>query len=343
MGEIPRDYPSVTEIRRLAEEVAELAARVRGETELRFAPERSPLAGADAADHEPPGRHLDRYAVGPDGRYLGTAADWTRLRECFSWVPDAFVNNAGPEPAGFDPLIEDMNAAWKALYHRESGAEPVGASIRTAESHLRNWSGAAAETFRADFVSRIPAAAKNQAHIAFVLEQSMLADRDLYIEARKDLKALAERTSDALESVTKCGGAESLSLWLNVFAIVGAAPVTVAGPAGEIAVTVAVSTVSGKALVDTAVKDEPVPTDIAADTVDGVLNNMVYAIHGIQRGVYNGERKIVDALWSNQNLMTGMPHAPGEASTRDAFLPPRPALAGESMIPDLVLRDFVPS
>jgi hypothetical protein len=332
-----RDYPSVDEIRGLAEELVEIATRIRGRKELRFAPEGGHEAGAT-----PPGDLSggEKYAVGPDGRYRGTAEDWSMVRAGYQWIPEMFVANVGPEPSGFNSLIDDMDSARKALYDSDSGVDPIGSEIANVQQHLSDWTGTAAETFRYRFLNRIPDAARNQAHIALMLREAMVADQDIYVEVRRNLKDLALTGRTALESITKCGGTDEVIMVLSVIAVVG----SIATLAGAPAVwTVVVGLASAGALTAQATRDDPIETDLAADTVDGVLRNVIDAITQLQHDLYWSERKITDALNDNLHQMTDGTHRYGETSTRDAFLPPRPALVGLSMIPVIIERDFQPT
>jgi hypothetical protein len=333
-----RDYPSVEEIRKAAEEVAETAAKVRGRLELRFATEGDAEAGQKPKEFL--GRAEDKYATGSDGKYLGTHDDWAQLRGVYSWIPDLFVSYVGPEPAGFDGPVETMERAWKALYDRESGVDPVGTHIRMVESHLSGWSGFTAETFRTKYLHRIPDAVKSQAQLAFVLQHAALADQDVWIEARRNLVDLAAKTKVSLESLGSCGGADSVVMILTVVGIV--ASVVVLWPAAAVACTLVASTASAGALIAGTSASEAVEAEVAGDSVDAILQSMVNATDEIRKQIHEAERKIIDGLQHNLGLVSDATHEHGVPSTRDGFLPPRPTLVSDSLVPSAIRADFRP-
>jgi hypothetical protein len=310
-----RDYPSVAEIREIAEEIAELAARLRMSHELRLVSEGDSTAV----------RHL--------------SDNWAKERGAYAWIPDAFVSRIGPEPSSFEPLISSMENAWKAIYDKDSGEERVGSHVRVVESHLSNWSGLTAEAFRVNFLSKIPDSAKNQAQVAFMLQHAMLTDQDVHIEHRRNLKELGNKVKIALEA-TKCYGADEAIVVLTVVGIVASAIALF--PGATIACTIIASTASAAALAAGAV-EKPVESDVAADTVDGIVSNMNEAFRKLDEQLFWAERKIITALRDNRYLLTDTTHRSGVASSRAGFLPPRPALVGESMIPSFIRSDFVPS
>jgi hypothetical protein len=331
-----RAHPSLEELRKLGAQVADAAAMARGIHELKFAPEGSPAAGG------PPDDSIagEKYGTGADGRVLGTHEDWSRLRLGYAWIPELFVSLAGPEPGHLDGLIETMESAWKALYDRDSGADPVGTHIRQAESHLSGWSGVAAETFRTNFLHKIPDSVKSQAQLAFMLQHAALADQDVWVETRLNLRDLAEKTTTALESLDDCGGTDSLITILTVIGIV--VSVVALWEVAAVACTIVASSVAAASLVADKAGESAVEAEVAGDTVETVLQNMVNATDVLRSQIYWSERKITDALRENLDLVHDTTHFHGATSTHDAFLPPRPALVGESMIPSIIRNDFRP-
>jgi hypothetical protein len=341
--------PTPGEIESAARKVQETAVRVRGELELRYIPERPDhhargIAGRSASDYP-----MHPYGVDENGNYLGTAEQWAALRAQYDWVPGVFVDRIGPEPTGFDPLIDAMRSTALALYNGESHEEPVGNPIRQAQSHLGNWSGYAAETFNANFINRIPEVSKHQAFLAGTLQHAMIANKDIFANARRDLKGTAEAAITALEATTKCRGGKA-PVYLSVAAAVAtmlagvaSAPLTggaTLAPAGVAAFTIIAGATSGLSVA--ASFDQPVRQDLGADTVDLVLSKTVDAVIAISTEVDKQEKKIVAALHTNLDLLTDTSGGGvGKRSPRDEFLAPRPALIEESRS-RTVIGDFTP-
>lgn len=338
--EFPIDYvPTPEEIRELGNAVLETALWYRGMVELRYAPE-------GTQDELVPQYH--NY----EG---GTSADWAALRAGYSWIPDYFMRYIGPEPAGFDGPIDVMETAEKQLY--DKGMSPVDSYVELVRNHLTNWTGDAANVFRVNYLVRIPEVTRNQADVANMLKHAMIANKDIFIQARQDLVRVAHKTIDALESMTRCGGASGVVALLAVVAAV-ATTVAAVGTAGALTPAAAdtwtfVAGLSSSATaIIPALETEPefaspIEHDLAADTVNGVLNAMVDAIKRIAQEVDHQERRIVAALQSNLRDMTSgaietLPNGQ-RRPRRDNFLAPRPALIAESRDPHRIFEEFIPT
>jgi hypothetical protein len=330
------DYPSPGDIQAVAKQVKDTAVRVRGETELHYIPidPHNPLTSVYrryAGTKPAQGVTQFPYGVGPDGTYLGTDAQWSALDAEYSWIPDEFNRRIDPEPSNFDPLIAEMHSTALTLYNSSSGAETVGAVNREVEKVLAGWVGYANEVFTNNFVNRIPDVAKNQAYFAGMLEQAMVANKDIFVTTRKDLLSTGQQAVTALDSTTQCLGA-NVPLILTVAAAVATVAVGVASipltggavlaPAGVAAFTIIAGISSG---LSQAHFPAPQKLDLGADSVDGVLSKMIDAIVNIDRHIDTNERTIVGGLQTNYTALTDSSGGGGDqTSSRDAFLAPRP-------------------
>ncbi len=344
------EIPSPGEIDKIAQEVQKIAVRIRGELELRYIPKDPShpargIVGRSAVDY--PGND---YGIDANGNYLGTTEQWTALRSQYNWIPEIFARHIGPEPTGFDAAISAMQQAAMALYNGQSHEEPVGSPIRQAQTHLGNWSGYTAEAFNANFINRIPEVAKHQAFLASSLEHAMIANKDIFIQARQDLKRTGETALIALEATTKSGGGKAV-LVLGVVAAVATVAAGVAsipltggaslGPASVAAWTIIAGVSSGLGAAASQF-EEPKKTDLGADTIDLVLSKMIEVIIDISKEVDVQEKKIVRGLNNNFDILTDTSGGgAGKRSPRDEFLAPRPALIEESRSRS-VQHDFMP-
>ncbi|MEQ4303250.1 hypothetical protein ABNF97_17990 [Plantactinospora sp. B6F1] len=212
-----------------------------------------------------------------------------------------------------------MEQAALALYDDGSDVGPVDGPIRNAERHLGNWSGYTAEAFNTNYINRIPEVTRHQAFLARTLQHAMIANRDIFVEFRKDLKSTAETAITALEATTRSGGGKGAVVAFGVVAAVAtvaAGAVTLGGATIAIASWTIIAGTSSGLSVAAGGFEEPRKTDLAADTVDQILSKMVDAVIEDLRQVDQQEKKIVTGLQNNIAALNG---------SRKGFLPNRAA------------------
>jgi hypothetical protein len=344
----PGPYPSPGEITSEAKKVVEAAVKVRGEVELRYVPldwpHRSSIAGREWSQYDNPMSYSGPYgafAIGPDKRYLGTDADYAKLRSEFSFVTDVFADRIDPDPARFQPLIDGMEQT--ALTIRDdpdhTASSPVAQYIRDASGEIDKWKGPAANTFRANFMNKLEVAAQNQAYIAGAMMHAMIAERDTYVYARNDLLNTANQSVSAIEASHNkdTGGLKAV---LTVAAAVtglaaGIASIPTTGgllvPA-EIQATLWI--ISGaSATMGLPLKEKDKGNKLSAGSVYGVLNNMMDAIIRLDQYIGSHETDVIKSLDSCYQTLIG--------PMRDTHIvPPEPAMVHES---DTQIRtDFLP-
>jgi hypothetical protein len=304
------EVPSAQEIMQLAEQVMLTARRIRVEHELN--PQAMGNRGAPAA--------AAREAIQESG---------------YSWVPEYFESHVGPEPSGLDGPIEVMREAESKLYNRDSGVLPIQGFLDDLDDYLgsAHWDGDAANKFRTNFLRPIEAVTKNQSLVAFTLKHALVADKELYVRVRQNLKDTASKTIVALEAIAAFCTPGEIVVVLSVASAVATAAAVVAtlGTAAPAAIAgwalVAGATSGTAGVVGTLGDPAGAPRDLAAETVDGVLQNMIDVITEIQGEVYRQERDIITTLQNDLDLMVGqivtLPNA-DQRSTSEDFLTPRP-------------------
>ena len=343
----PEHYASPEEITNGAHQIVEAATRVRGEVELRYVPLNWPqrsIAGRLWSQYDNPMDFCGDYGaftVGPDKRYLGTDADWAKLRSEFYTIVQEYTNRIDPDPANFQPLIDGMEQTALTLRDDPNSiaTSPVSQYIVDTQNVISGWKGSAAITFNANFMSRLAIAAQNQAFIAGVMMHAMIAERDTYVYARNDLLKMANDTVSAIEaSHNKDTG--GLKTFLTVAAAVtgllaGVASIPVTGgllvPAEIQAALWIISGASATMSLPLHEKDPGSP--LSAGTVYGVLNNMFNAFVRLDNYITSHEMDVVKSLNSCYDILTG--------PQRDTdILPPEPAMVHDS---DTQIRaDFMP-
>jgi hypothetical protein len=346
MAEGPPQYPTPGEIIDAAHRVIDAAVKMRGEVKLRYVPQghnpwRS-IAGKPFDDYPDQAGTYGGFAVGPDGNYVGTDADWAKLRSQYTWIPDPFVRRLDPDPVLFQPLIDGMEQTALTIFDNPDhlASSPVAQYIRDASGKIDNWKGEAAETFQANFMNKLEIAAQNQAFIAGAMMHAMIAERDIFVTVRHDLLNVANQAVSAIEASNNKdpGGIKTA---LTVVAAVtgllaGVASIPISGgllvPASIQATLWIISGFSSTMGLGVPSGDSQ-GSPLSASSVDGVLSKMVDAIIRIESYIDSHERDVVTSLNSCYSTLTGP-----ERSI--LLLPPEPTLVQE---PDSQIRsDFLP-
>jgi hypothetical protein len=294
------EVPTADEIRQLAVEVMETAIGVRVQQEL------------------------NRQTV----EYSGSFPDQLRAQVStfYSWIPEFFESHLGPEPASFDGRIDHMQQVERALYDHTSHTMPVGVDLQSLEARMEfdHWDGDAAEDARTKFIYPLDDVIKRQSLVAFTLKHSMLANKEVFVRVRQDLRETATQAITALEALdVLCRSGEVLIALTVVSAVAtGVGAATALAGAGLATVTtweLAAAASSGLVdLIDAATTPAPPePPNLKAETVDGVLENMVTAVNMVQQWADQHEQSIANTLRHDLDLMM----TAGEAETFVAPVP----------------------
>ncbi|MEV6843655.1 hypothetical protein [Actinoplanes sp. NPDC051411] len=342
----PGAYKSPEEIAAAAKNVVEAAVKMRGERELRFVPEGPGpdrwAAGANSADRSIVAGKYGGYAVDANGYYLGTDADWAKVRAAYAWIPGLFSGRVDPDPIRFQPLIDGMEQTALTIHDDDHsvGTSPVAQYVDDVSHLTADWKGPAADLFQANFIGRLKTAAKNQAYIAGVMMHAMIAERDIFVAVRNDLVSTAGDTVKAIEAIDEksSGG---LKTFLTVAAAVTALVAGIASipTTGGLLLPAAIQAdlwiISGaSATLGLATFPDHNGLKLAAPTVDGVLSNMIDSLTRIDGYITTHESDVKRCLDRCTSVLTGperdlllLPPQPGMVSDTDAelrtdFMPP---------------------
>ncbi|MFI6170745.1 hypothetical protein ACIBCN_28450 [Nocardia sp. NPDC051052] len=149
------------------------------------------------------------------GRSGVGAPPLAQFRQQFAFVEPAFEPfTKMPDPAHYDPLINDLKAAMGQV---NSGSAPQTkltsdvmltntdlAKMTTDGGYLQSWSGAAAIAFKANFVDPFGMFAGNQFTALSTMRGVLEAHQAMWAAARHDIDGIAENTLDALDNVGGC-------------------------------------------------------------------------------------------------------------------------------------------
>ncbi|QGK71718.1 hypothetical protein GIY23_21330 [Allosaccharopolyspora coralli] len=228
-----------------------------------------------------------------------------------------------PEASSYTGAIEAANDAMKQLSSGEakdpiSGgnilANPDLARAESAGDTLHDWTGAAADNFKRNFLDKFPYIAQNQFLLLGVLKGALEADQNRWGKADEDIRFLAQAVNDGLDNVLGCGKNELAFTFSVVSAVaaVGAIPFT-GGASAVIAAVGAAGSVGNAGVAASKVVKKP------GGSVDQVLKSMEDAIRELTKEIQDSGGKIAEAL----NGITGQVQG-----AKDSFVSPRPALAG---------------
>lgn len=252
-------------------------------------------------------------------------ADIPSLFEPFTMMPD---------PASFGGLIDEVVSAAGSLSYSDKMGDPVTGHtylakrslvrIGATESYLEQWTGAAADAFRADFVDTFPALVMNQFVACAILRGALDAQRALWVSAREHIDKVAHDTLAALDNMDHCGQNKWTMTWTIVASVaaVAAVPISagtsVLGAGATLATATTVTAVGAAGQVAAAHQVAP-PKETAyhGETAEVVIEQMRHGVNEAISEIQQGEQTIAAAL---RNMHATM------ASARDLFVAPRPKL-----------------
>jgi hypothetical protein len=281
---------------------------------------------------------LDAAVQARSSSFTEAARYWEQFREKCAWIPGKFKEALAPFPMpdASEKLAQSMLEVANMLDHRKASHNLIEDNIEKTRTHLVNWSGYTADTFTNEFIVIIPTTAKNQAFVAGILQEAMIADKDIIERGRRDILGIANRAVVALEAITKSGGG-TITLALGIVGAIftvagGVAGLPFFGALGPVAgagFNAVVGASSGAAL---GASTAPEQNDLSADTEDGVLTKMSEALARIEKVAAEQRQKVEKMLLDTYMLFS---------NDKALFVAPRPGLIDDSKSPD-VADSFLP-
>lgn len=310
-----------------AKEIKDLAVKIRGEYELHYIPldsEVSWMAGKTYIDviggtdeQKEQFSNNGPYAMTDEEprtnrTYLGTAEQWAAIEKEFEWVEGWWTDQLGPEPDVFEDAIRNYANGAKALYDESTGVEAAGPSWADADRAIDLWISDAADVFRSNMWHRMPNIIRRQASVAGVLAHAMAAERDAWVQQRRTLEKIANKTKAALNAV-KVEAPDNANGELTVLAGVatiaagllaiptGGASLAALGVAGATIGAGVFTVAAGEAAIS---EGERQKVDLGDDTVSGVLLNMASAGGYAMQRLRDDEDLIITGLQAVEDRMT---------------------------------------
>ncbi|SFP27026.1 hypothetical protein [Amycolatopsis rubida] len=269
--------------------------------------------------------HDQKYAT-----QSGVVGDPESFRKHYAFIEALFEPFSGmPDPAGYDPLIADLNAAMAKLNTSPSHAtqltsdvglaNPLLDKMTTDGGYLQEWTGEAAMEFKARFIDTFITISGNQFTMLSTLKGALQAHQEMWRKARDDIDKIAESTKNALDNAGGCGKNQwsfGFSV-LSAVVAVGGVAVTVATGGTGLAVTLpaigaAASTGSAGVAAITA----------SGDSAETIVNSMKQAVDDLARHIHEVETQ---QIASKVQALTDAVHG-----NKDKLVSARPSLAGMS-------------
>ncbi|WP_031466798.1 hypothetical protein [Sciscionella sediminilitoris] len=250
--------------------------------------------------------------------------DYDKIDQKYAFVTKMFEPYTDlPDPASFDPLIEDLRKAMGDLSTGQQAsnnelakdvtfANPKLSKMTTAGSYLEGWNGAAAMSFKENFIDTFPPLANNQFTLLSTLKGALEAHQETWRRARADIDKIAHTTKDALDNAGGCGKNEWGFALSVVSAVVAIASIPVSGPAGAIVI----SAVGAAASTGSAAK---AGIEASGDSAEEITKSMKEAIEKLTEDIKKNEKQIKEALDGITSAVSG---------NKALFVANRPKLAG---------------
>lgn len=247
------------------------------------------------------------------------------IRQSYAFIGSMFEPFSRlPDPARYDPLIADLNAAMAKLNtgsvhttqltNDVSLANPHLDKMTTDGGYLQGWSGDAAMAFKANFIDSFKTVSGNQFSVLSTLKGILQAHREMWLKARDDIDKIAENTKNALDNAGGCGKNQWSFGFSVVSAVVAVGGVVVAVATGGIVPLVAIGAAASAGSAGVA------SLTASGDSVDTIINSMKQAVDELTRHIQEVE---------NQQIAEKV-RALTEAvrANKDKIVAARPNLAG---------------
>jgi hypothetical protein len=273
-------------------------------------------------------RALDEHETEPEYARQGVDGYYQQVVEPlfkpFSRVPD---------PAGYQPMIEELSAAMHDLSGGHIDEDPIDKNpylanptlekIHTASDYLQDWSGQAAMQFKQKFLDPFPAISANQFIVTAIQKAALEAHQAMWKSTRDDIDKIAHATMDAFDN--NCCDKNSWNVTFTVLSSIGATAAAFLTVATDgVAAPLLLQVVGAAAQVGAVLPPDnvPDPPKGGGETALQITRSMKSAIDLLTKVVAAQEAQITRRITAVTELLTG--HG-------SYFVSARPALAS---VPD---------
>lgn len=248
-----------------------------------------------------------------------------RIEREFSDIPGLFAPfTEMPTPESFDGPIKDLQMAVAKLAQGDSQHDPITgityvgnaelAKLSGSASYIEDWTGRAAMEFKSTFIDPFPTIVHNQFLVTSVLSAALQAEREIWVNARRDIDKIAHDTLEALDRMDDCGKNE----WTMTFTVVAAVATIAAVPLTMGAALAVTAVAAGSAAAATMIGTEAPTVRFSGESASAVVSQMRMAISKLTEYIIEQESKIAQAMTGTYKVLAG---------ERKNVVFPRPALA----------------
>lgn len=245
--------------------------------------------------------------------------------------------SALPDPASYQPMLDALRRAMEILRVNVDVAHPidkddnsiVGVShpefdkLAGGAAIMDKWNGAAAESFKENFLSPFPSYTQNQFMLVAMLKSAVEAHQALWVSARTDIRNIIKGTNDALDGSPTC----NQNAWTMTFTVLAAIASVASAPLGGVEAITIAAVGAAASLAGAAVPMMAPGTDtvqLSGGKVYQVIDSMKSAMDGLQQRITQGQAKI------SACLQTGINALQDQATRNQFYEAPRPSLADMS-------------
>lgn len=236
-----------------------------------------------------------------------------------------------PDPEKYDPLIADLSAAMQKVMTQTTPITKLSEDVRfngtnldkitTDADYLHDWTGEAAEAFKANFLDTFKTISVNHFTALSMMKGVLQAHREMWEKARADIDNIAQNTMDAFDHAHGCGKAD-VSFGFSVLSAVGtalAAVITI-GTGGATAPVVAIgaaAAIGNAGLAGKSTSD--------ASTCDAIINSMKQAVADLTNYIHEVEtqqmadrvRALIELMHANKDVLVSARPRLAEMNDRD--------------------------
>ncbi|MEA5367602.1 hypothetical protein VA596_49285 [Amycolatopsis sp., V23-08] len=257
----------------------------------------------------------------------GANPDPEAIRRSYAFIESMFEPFSRlPDPAGYDPLIADLNAAMAKLNTGSVNNTELSSDVTFVNPHLdkmttdggylQGWTGDAAMAFKANFVDTFRSIAGNQFTVLSILKGILQAHREMWLRARADIDKIAENTKNALDNAGGCGKNQwtfDFSVLSAVSAIGGVVVAVATGGVVPLAAIGALASVGGAGVAG---------LTASGDSAEAIISSMKQGVDELAKHIQEVETQ---QIAQRVQALTEAVHG-----NKDKIVSARPNLAGMS-------------
>lgn len=265
-----------------------------------------------------------------------------KIKEAVAWIKPRFDEFIKPFPSEWTELLNTLDnviAMFPTVSSNGSGSKGASFSysefenITSSIAYMTHWEGALSKEL-IDWLKDLNTIVNNQALVLNLLRNDLLAMREIYAKARKDVHKIGEDAITAFENCKGMGGGDSIAILLTVlgaFAGIASAGLGYVGKAGA---SLGAAVVAGGIGIGPGVTPDDKEVPLGGNYADDVMDNIKDALDEVEKTIKDKESELIKSMDSNAEILGGFVTKSHKVANPIAPLIPSVMLASNKELKD---------